>query len=245
MSPMIWGLLGDIVYKIGIKELVRKNVLVEPIFNTIIINDEFTQRKIATCGLSKLDLSRYVKGMSASSITKRNYILQITKNLCLSGKRFIMYTDFVNETGLGVRIKKIPIMKDIHVFTRDNYVEELNKLGVRAIGVSSDMSGSERENVFNMLENGRIDGLIFGKLGSEGVNIPKVDSVILCNSTKSTILFPQRVGRALRVVKNDYSKKSAFVYEVLLNVPMEQKWSQDNFFEYRVEGYIKNRVNVG
>ncbi len=229
-SPLFYGLLGDIVYSIKIRELVDKGVLVSPIFNTIIIDDNKIQNDISSCGLIKLDLSRYVKQLSASSIVKMNYIMKLARSLCLNKKKFIMYTDFVEPND--------------NIFIRDFYVQELNKLGVRVVGVSSDMSGEERQKVFLMLENDRIDGLIFGKLGAEGVNIPKVDSVIMNNSTKSTILFPQRVGRAMRSVKNDRSKVNAYIYELILNTPMELKWCNENFMEYEQEGYEKERVRI-
>jgi len=226
-SPLIWGMLGDVCYRITIRELVSKKVLVEAIFNQIIINDELIQREISTCGLTKSDLSRFIKQKSASSIVKMNYIMKLSKSLSDNNKKFIMYTDFVNPKTIGV-------------FSRDFYVEQLNKIGVKVIGVSSDMGGIERSKIFGMLESGKIDGLIFGKLGAEGINIPMIDSIIMNNSTKSTILFPQRTGRSMRLSKNDIIKKNAFIYEFVLNVPMEKKWANENFYEYAVEGYSKN-----
>ncbi|MDD3474407.1 MAG: DEAD/DEAH box helicase [Candidatus Dojkabacteria bacterium] len=230
-SPLFFGLLGDMCYKINIRELVDKKILVSPVFNTIVIHDRNIQSQISTCGLIKLDLSRYIKQMSASSIIKVNYILNLVTSLARNNKKFIVYTDFVNS-------------KNSNVFTRDFYVEELNKKRIKVIGVSADMTGSERSKVFNMLEKGKLDGLIFGLLGSEGVNIPSIDSVVMCNATKSTIRYCQRIGRSMRTVKNDSSKKNAFVYEILLNTPMELKWSKENFYEYEVEGYTKERIYI-
>ena len=80
-------------------------------------------------------------------------------------------------------------------------------------------------------------------MGAEGVNIPYVDCVIMNNSTKSTILFPQRVGRAMRSV-SDKSKINAHIYEILLNTPLELRWSKVNFYEYEIENYEKNIMKV-
>ena len=230
-SPLIWGLMGDIVYKITIKELIGKKVLVSPVFNTIVVNDERIQSDIANCGLTKLDLSRYIKQKSASSIVKKDYVIKLVKSLCANRKKIIMYADFVEDNGNGV-------------YTRDYFVKELNSAGVKSIGVSSDMTGSERAKVFRLLEDNKIECLIFGKLGAEGVNLPRVDSVVMVNATKSTILFPQRTGRAMRTVKGDSTKCNAYIYEILLNNQMELKWSNINFFEYEQEGYTKERVYV-
>ncbi len=230
-TPLIYGMMGDIVYRITIRELVKKKVLVEPTFNEIIINDMSIQNEISSCGLTKLELSRFVKQKSASSVIKMNYILKLAKSLSLNNKKFIMYADFVNS-------------KNKEIFVRDFYVKELNNLGVKVVGVSSDMNGMERQKVFALLESGKIDGLIFGKLGAEGLNLPLIDSVIMNNSSKSTILFPQRTGRSMRLSKSDVAKKNAFIYEIILNTPMERSWSSKNFFEYEIENYSKNRIFV-
>lgn len=230
-SPLFHGLLGDTCFRINIRELVNKRILVNPIFNTIIINDNKIQSDISTCGLSKLDLSRYVKQKSASSTIKVKYILNLVRSLCNNGKCFVMYTDYVNNNVNGT-------------FTRDFYVQELNKAGIRVIGVSSDMSGGERQKVFSLLESKKLDGIIFGSLGSEGVDIPRIDSVIMCNATKSPIRYTQRVGRSMRVVKNDNSKVNAYIYEIVLATPMERRWSQNNFLEYEQEGYVKEIINI-
>lgn len=230
-SPLIWGLMGDVVYRITIRELIKKGVLVEPIFNTITLNDNSIQNDISMCGFTKLNLSRFVKQSSASSVIKKNYVLKLTKSLKANNKKFIMYADYVSS-------------KSSNVFTRDYYVEEMNKSGIRVIGVSSDMGTVERQKIFGLLENNKIDGLVFGKLGAEGVNIPVVDSIIMCNSTKSTILYPQRVGRGMRSVKGNSNKKNCFVYELLINTPLENRWSDYNFFEYEQEGYVKEKVFI-
>lgn len=230
-SPLIYGLMGDIVYRITIKELIKKGVLVEPMFNSLVINDAQVQSKITTSGLTKLNLARYVKKMSASSVIKAEYILKLTKSLCSNKKRFILYTDFVDDKGDGV-------------FVRDFFVQQLNNSGVRVIGVSSDMNTIEREKVFNMLKNGKLDGLVAGKTCSEGVNIPAINSVIMANATKSSILYTQRCGRALRTMKDDASKRNGFIYEILLDTAMEKRWSNTCFDEYAQEGYTKEFIYV-
>ncbi len=228
-SPLIYGLMGEIVYRITIKELIGKGVLVEPIFNSIIINDEKIQSNIATCGMIKLDLARYVKKMSASSSVKANYILKLAKSLSMNRKRFILYTDFVDD-------------KDDGTFVRDFFVQQLNNNGVKVIGVSSDMNTVEREKVFNMLKNNKLDGIVAGKTCSEGVNIPAINSVIMANATKSSILYTQRCGRCLRTMKDDKNKKNGYIYEIILNTNMEKRWSSVCFDEYSQEGYIKEFI---
>jgi superfamily II DNA or RNA helicase len=228
-SPLFYGLLGDPCFDVGIKKLVKKGILVEPKFYKFIIDDKTVQMKIATCGLQKLDLSRYIKKMSASSVIKKDYIIyNLVKLLHEFRRKFIMYTDFVKPSD--------------EVFTRDDYVKEILRLGVNVIGVDSELSSNQREKLFNDLKVGKLEGLIFGALGSEGVNIPAVDSVVMCNATASPIRFPQRVGRSMRSVRNDSNKKAAYIYEICLNTSKELDWTKDNFHEYEVEGYFKEEI---
>lgn len=229
-APIFFGLLGDSCFTVGIKDLVEKGILVDPKFSTCIIDDKETQEKIVKSGLRQLDLSRYIKKMSASSVIKKNHIIKLVESLHMNRKKFIMYTDFVTPSD--------------EVYTRDDYVREILSKGINVVGVSSELSGNQREKLFNDLKMGRLNGLIFGALGSEGVNIPAVDSVIMCNATASPIRFPQRVGRAMRSVRNDPSKKNAYIYEICLNIGKELEWSKTNFYEYRAEGYFKEEVYI-
>lgn len=236
MSPMMNGLIGDVVYRIGIRELVRQGLLVEPVFQSVVLSDKVNEEKIKKTNLKLLDYARYVKRVSAGSTTKFSYIIDLCVSLTKNNKKFMIYTDFVSN--LKVDNKK----KDDnwnYVYTRGDYASVLIDRGIRVTEISADMSGVVREAVFNMLKNGELDGIVFGSLGNEGINIPIVDSVIMCNCTASTIRYPQRVGRAMRVYGN---KKNAFIYEILLKVDKELEWSKENFFEYGTEGYMKERV---
>jgi intein/homing endonuclease len=55
-------------------------------------------------------------------------------------------------------------------------------------------------------------------------------------SHNSPITFTQRVGRTMRRVPG---KDFCDVYETLLDIPTEMKWSQYNFSEYQAEGFQK------
>lgn len=239
LSPVFYALLGDVRYKIGIKELVKKGLLVEPIFYTIIIDDEGACDRIRNCDYKLLEYSRYVKKVSASSELKFRYILGLCQSLQSKGRKFMLYTDFVNKN-TGIDEDGIFDI-DSAVFTRDDYVKNLLELKIKTIGVSSEMSSLQRQEIFTKLENNELDGIIFANLGNEGINIPSVDSIIMANATASTIRFPQRCGRAMRTYKN---KKNCYIYEILLNVEKELKWSEDNFLEYEEQGFKKERIYV-
>jgi len=240
LSPIFYALLGDVRYRIGIKELVKKGLLVEPIFYSIIIEDEEACNKIRICPYKLLEYSRYVKKVSGSSELKFRYILGLCQSLQSKGRKFMLYTDFVNKNK-AIDEDGEYLTNDLGVFTRDDYVKGLLELKIKTIGISSEMSGVQRQSIFNKLGNNELDGIVFGSLGNEGINIPAVDSIIMCNATASTIRFPQRCGRAMRLYKG---KTNCYIYEILLNTPKELQWSQDNFLEYGEQGFNKERIYV-
>lgn len=217
----IFGQLGDIQSSVSIRELINKGILAEPRFQSPIIVDKDIIDEIDSCGFGGLNLSRFVKKKSASSEKKKNYIVNICKNVAGRGRKFLLFTDYVSA-------------EDVYV--RDMYAEALIAEGVRVSIIDQGMSTEERGVVFDFLEKGEISGIVFGKLGAEGINIPSVDVVIMANGIKSPITYCQRVGRAMRRIPG---KDWCDVYEVLIDTKMELKWSEFNFAEYREEGFQK------
>ncbi len=222
----VYGSLGDIQTSVTIRELINKGILAEPRFQSPVIVDRNAIEAIENCGHAGLIFSRFVKKTSASSKKKMDYVVNICKNVAARNRKFLLFTDYVHAE---------------EVYVRDMYAEALLGEGIRVAIIDQGMSTEERSAVFGFLESGEISGIIFGKLGSEGVNIPSVDVVIMSNAIKSPITFTQRVGRVMRKVPG---KEFCDVYEILLDVPTEYKWSDYNFAEYRMEGFQKLTYKV-
>ncbi len=226
MSRDVFGQLGDIRSKVSIRELINRGILAEPRFQSPIIVDHDVIDSVQDSGLAGLNYSRLVKKKSAASQKKKDYVVDICKNIAARDRKFLLFTDYVNAED---------------VFVRDMYAESLIKEGASVAVIDQGMTSDERSSVFNFLETGDINGIVFGKLGSEGVNIPSVDVVVMANAIKSPITFTQRVGRAMRRIPG---KDWCDVYEVLLDLPTEMKWSQYNFSEYQAEGFQKLTYKV-
>lgn len=242
LSSIFHALIGDVRYRIGIRDLIKKGLIVEPIFYSIIIDDDVACDKIRNCKYKLLAYSRYVKKVSASSKLKFNYVLGLCESLKSKGRKFMLYTDFVNKSDTDEDGKLITDNSNYeNVYTRDDYVYELRRLNIRIVGISSEMSGVQRQAIFKKVGNGELDGIVFGALGNEGISIPAIDAVITCNATASPIKFPQRVGRGMRLYKN---KPNCYIYEILINTPKELKWSNDNFIEYEEQGFVKEKIYV-
>ena len=227
-SPLFVGLIGGIAYKIGIKELAKKGLLIEPTFKSIIIEDIESQQKIKECKLKLLEYSRFIKKVSAGSEKKFNYIINLCQQLKNERRKSFMYTDFVTEG-------------DGKVYTRDDYVKALRSVDIRCEGMESKMSALEREDIFDSLKKGQIDTIVFGNMGNEGINIPIASAIVMCNTTASNIKYVQRCGRAMRRHKG---KKDCIIYEILLNTYKELQWSQNNFSEYVGEGFRKEIYKI-
>ena len=217
----VYGSLGDIQTSVSIRELINKGILAEPRFQSPIIVDKAIIDEIDSCGYGGLNLSRFVKKKSASSEKKKNYIVNICKNIAARDRKFLLFTDYVSA-------------EDVYV--RDMYADALLKESVRVSVIDQGMSTEERSAVFGFLESGDISGIVFGRLGSEGVNIPSVDVVVMANGIKSPITYTQRVGRAMRRIPG---KDWCDVFEILIDTKMELRWSEYNFAEYREEGFQK------
>jgi superfamily II DNA or RNA helicase/intein/homing endonuclease len=226
MTRDVFGQLGSVQSKVSIRELINRGILAEPRFQSPVIVDNDVMNSIQDSGLSGLNYSRLVKKKSAASQKKKDFVVNICKNIAARDRKFLLFTDYVNAED---------------VFVRDMYADSLLKEGTSVSVIDQGMASDERGEVFNFLENGDISGIVFGKLGSEGVNIPSVDVVVMANAVKSPITFTQRVGRAMRRIPG---KDWCDVYEVLLDLPTEMKWSHYNFAEYSAEGFQKLTYKV-
>ena len=221
-----FGQLGDIQSSVPIRELINKGILTEPRFQSPVIVDKEVCESVEKCGYRGLEFSRFVKKKSASSKMKKDFIVNVCRNVDARGRKFLLFTDYVAASD---------------VYIRDMYSDTLSKMGVPVSIIDQGMTSEERNSVFSSLESGEISGIVLGKLGSEGVNIPSVNVVVMANALKSPITFTQRVGRAMRSAPG---KVFCDVYEVLMDLDIELKWSYFNFQEYRDEGFQKLMYKV-
>ena len=106
--------------------------------------------------------------------------------------------------------------------------------------VERKLSSDERMNIFSKLGNG-YNGLVFAKLGGEGIDIPAIDNVIMLNPSKSPILFSQRTGRAMRPFRD---KKYCKIYSFVLSGSWEASWSEYSFREYLHEGFVNKPIEI-
>lgn len=73
------------------------------------------------------------------------------------------------------------------------------RLGINAVALSGDSTSSERAAAQNALAGGRLQAIFTCDLFNEGVDLPRVDTLLLLRPTQSPTLFLQQLGRGLRL----------------------------------------------
>jgi superfamily II DNA or RNA helicase len=80
--------------------------------------------------------------------------------------------------------------------------EKFNKNGFKTTALSGDNSESERVEAIRCLEsdniNEKIDYIFTVDIFNEGIDIPKVNQILMIRPTESAIIFVQQLGRGLR-----------------------------------------------
>ena len=86
------------------------------------------------------------------------------------------------------------------------FSEQFNKAGYKTIALSGDSSDEQRDAAIELLEsndsNEKLDYIFTRDIFNEGLDIPRVNQVIMLRPTQSAIVFVQQLGRGLRKTNN-------------------------------------------
>lgn len=87
--------------------------------------------------------------------------------------------------------------------------DEFNKRGIKSISLSGNNSNEEREDAIKRLESDdpktSINYIFTVDVFNEGIDIPKINQIIMLRPTQSPIIFVQQLGRGLRKdIEKDY-----------------------------------------
>lgn len=89
-----------------------------------------------------------------------------------------------------------------------------NEKGIPASYLTGEHTIDERERTIEDLESGRIHYIFTVDIFNEGIDIPKINQVIMLRNTESSIIFIQQLGRGLR---KDPSKEFVTVIDFIGN----------------------------
>ncbi len=179
-----------ITYQIGLKDLINRQILSKPIFESYYTEDHYGE----SLGLSAWESIQHLDTLPddiAQQLAKsaaRNKLIVDTyqKNQKKYGQTIVFAVNVDHAIALNALFEKRGI--------RSAYIVSGVRDGVLGIGVS------QKENQRNLeaYQQGELDVLINVNILTEGVDLPKTKSVFLARPTVSTILMTQMVGRALR-----------------------------------------------
>ena len=89
-----------------------------------------------------------------------------------------------------------------------------NQRGISSSYLSGDHSIEERESEILKLETGQISYIFTVDIFNEGIDIPKINQIVMLRNTESSIIFIQQLGRGLR---KDTSKEFVTVIDFIGN----------------------------
>lgn len=87
--------------------------------------------------------------------------------------------------------------------------EGFNRKGLRAMALTGENSENERVHAIQLLESDneklRLDYIFTVDIFNEGIDIPRVNQIVMLRPTQSAIVFVQQLGRGLRkIISKDY-----------------------------------------
>ena len=183
---------GDvgISYQIGLKELINRQILAKPIFESFYTDEEFGDSLGVDAweSIQHLDvLPDDVAQQMAQSAARNKLIVETYKaKQDEYGQTILFAVNVVHAIQLTSLFKKAGITADFVVSSVKDSIT----------GVTTSREDNERK--LEDYRNGQLQVLINVNILTEGVDLPKTKTVFLARPTVSSILMTQMVGRALR-----------------------------------------------
>ena len=183
---------GDvgITYQIGLKELINRQILAKPIFESFYTDEEYGDSLGVDAweSIQHLDvLPDEVAQQMADSAARNKLIVETYKaKQDEYGQTILFAVNVVHAIQLTSLFKKAGIKADFVVSSVKDAIT----------GVTINREDNERK--LEDYRNGKLQVLINVNILTEGVDLPKTKTVFLARPTVSSILMTQMVGRALR-----------------------------------------------
>lgn len=180
----------DIAYQIGLKELISRQILSKPIFETYYTQEEYGDSLglDAWESIQHLDvLPDDIADQIAVSAARNKLIVDTYRTKQEQyGQTIVFAVNVIHAIQLSALFKKAKIKADFIISdVRDSIT-----------GVT--ISRGENEQKLEAYREGRLQVLINVNILTEGVDLPQTKTVFLARPTVSSILMTQMVGRALR-----------------------------------------------
>lgn len=183
---------GDvgITYQIGLKELINRQILAKPIFESFYTDEQYgeTLGVDAWESIQHLDILPDEIAQQMADSAARNKLIVETYKAKQSeyGQTILFAVNVVHAIQLTALFKKAGVSAD--------FIVSSVKDAITGITISRE----DNERKLNEYRDGKLQVLINVNILTEGVDLPKTKTVFLARPTVSSILMTQMVGRALR-----------------------------------------------
>ena len=188
-GQVVHGDVG-ITYQIGLKELIHRQILAKPIFESFYTDEEYGDSLGVDAweNIQHLDiLPDEVAQQMADSAARNKLIVETYKaKQDEYGQTILFAVNVIHAIQLTSLFKKAGIKADFIVSS------------VRDAATGVTISREDNEKKLEDYRNGKLQVLINVNILTEGVDLPKTKTVFLARPTVSSILMTQMVGRALR-----------------------------------------------
>lgn len=195
--------VDDIVYKIDLKDLIKKEILSRPEFEECETEIEFGQN----IGLSAL------KSIEQLDSLPEDVADAIAENKNRNAKIVRQYIDNKEKYGqtLVFAVNRLHAFALKALFEKHGIVAEVIVSGTQAEFIGIDISNEDNEKHIKEYRDGKINVLINVNILTEGADLPKTKTVFLTRPTVSSILMTQMIGRALRGERAGGTKEAYIV----------------------------------
>lgn len=179
-----------ITYQIGLKELINRQILAKPIFESYFTEEEYGD----TLGLNDWESIQHldvlpddIAQQMTNSAARNKLIVETYKAKQHEyGQTIVFAVNVVHAIQLTSLFKKAGIATD--------FIVSSVKDAVTGVTISREANEKKLEKY----RNGHLQVLVNVNILTEGVDLPKTKTVFLARPTVSSILMTQMVGRALR-----------------------------------------------
>lgn len=182
-----------IAYQIGLKELINRQILSNPTFESCYTEEKFGEslgvdawKSIQNFDAIPDDIAEQ---MAESAERNKLIVERYRKNKDKYGQTIVFAVNVMHAIQLTALFKKAGIKAD--------YIVSSIKDSVTGVTISS----QENEQKIADYRDGRLQVLINVNILTEGSDLPKTKTIFLARPTVSTILMTQMIGRALRGTK--------------------------------------------
>lgn len=203
-SQVIHGDIG-ITYQIGLKELISRQILSRPIFESYYTEEEYggSLGLDAWKSIQHLDtLPDDIAEQIAAGAARNKLIVDTYFSRRKEYGQTIIFAVNVNHAiGLASLINKRARQEDHKTSDKEYKIADFIVSDIRDSATGITISRKENDRKLEAYRNGQLQVLINVNILTEGVDLPQTKTVFLARPTVSTIMMTQMIGRALRGVK--------------------------------------------